>query len=591
MHWAGLLLLAVLGWSTQVCAAPSESTEALLERAERIKRSDYDEFMQLLGTLDANAASLTPAQADYLIYLRAWQRTYAGELEQAISDFEGLIARPIDATLRTRAIATLVNALTLGRHYEKSFRYLDQLLKQLPQIEDKDVRSQSLAVAALLHNQVGQHELSVGYSERMLTESTTPWVQCGAAQLKFDSLLKSSRLKGTEQELEAWIQRCIDSREFGFAHFIRTYLARVYVDSGRADLAIKTLLDNRAGAEKTRYPRLVAEFDSLLATTYWQQKDIANAERYALSALAAGKANEFTPPQIDAYRVLYEIAEQQGDNVQALSYHKKYMAADKAYLDDVSARQLAFQMAQHQSISSKLQIDALNQQNQVLQMQGQLSDQAAENNRLYLALLLSVLVSIVLWAWRTKRLQLHFMRQAQQDGLTGISNRLHFMQQAEAVLDVTRRTQGKASVLIIDLDHFKIINDAHGHAAGDTVLKQMVTASRRLLGKNDIFGRLGGEEFGILLPDCDTAQAVQVAEQLRVAIAGTDTGDGRDEFPISASFGVTSTSASGYQLQQLLANADAALYQAKRQGRNRVEIYNKASSPGHAAPRSILPLH
>jgi len=557
----------------ETAAMPPAEANKLLLQAEHIKRSDYTEFSSLLDSIESEGASLTPEQLDHLTYLRAWQHTYAGKFDQAIGEFKGLIARPIDPTLRSRATATLVNALTIGRRYDESFRYLTEVLDNLPQVSDKDVRSQALGVAALLHNQVGQYDLSIGYSDRMLVESSTPWVRCGAAQLKFDSLFKSNRLQDVETELESWVQRCVDSREFGFANFMRTYLARLHVANNRNDTAIKLLLKNREEAERTRYPRLISEFDSLLASTYWREGDAANARRFALNAIENGAANEFTQPLVDAYRVLFQLAEQQANHQQALDYHKKYLAADKAYLDDVSARQLAFQMAQHQAVASKLQIESLNQQNQVLQLKQDLAAKAAQNTRLVFALLLGFLAFIGLWAYKTKRSQMHFMRQAQHDGLTGIFIRHHFMRLAEAALDNARRTHGKASVVIIDLDHFKIINDAHGHAAGDTVLKQAVTACRSLLGPGDIFGRLGGEEFGLMLPNRDAAAAAELADKCRLAIAETDTGDGRDEFPITASFGLTSTTVSGFKLQQLMANADSALYQAKRRGRNRVEIY------------------
>lgn len=588
--WAGFLLWYLATSVLTATAAESSAAGQMLARAELIKRSDFNEYGKLLNTLESRRSGLSPAERDHLSYLRAWQRTYAGEFDQAISEFKELIGRPVDPTLRFRATATLVNALTVARRYDESFRYLGELLDELPQVSDKDVRSQALGVAALLHNQVGQYDLSLGYSDRMLSESTTAWVRCGAAQFRLESLFKSGKLTEVTGEQESLVQRCVTSREFGFANFMRAYIARHYLANGRIDMARALLVDHRDEVERTRYPRLMAEFDSLLAETFLRSGDFSNARKFGTNAIANVAQNEFTEPLVDAYRVLYEVAERQGDNKQALEYHKKYMAADKAYLDDISARQLAFQMAQHQSIANKLQIETLNQQNQVLQMQGQLADKAAENTRLYLALLLTVLASIALWAYKTKRSQLHFMRQAQHDGLTGICTRVYFMQQAEAALEQARRNNGRVSVLIIDLDHFKIINDAHGHAAGDTVLKTSVTACRRLLGKNDIFGRLGGEEFGVLLPDRDAVLAAQVAEQLRLAVAQTDTGDGRDEFPISASFGVSSTTLSGYKLQQLLAHADSALYQAKRHGRNRVEIYKPAPGSTGPAARELSPI-
>jgi diguanylate cyclase (GGDEF)-like protein len=577
--------------SSAISRSDSSETEHLFAKAERVKRSDFQEFVKLLDTVESGKEELTPDQLDRLIYLRAWQRTYAGEFERAISEFKSLIARPINPTLSFRATATLVNALTLARRYEESFRYLTELQDKLPEISDSAVRAQALGVAALLHNQVGQYELSIEYSDRMLREGSIPWVLCGAAQLKFESLLKNKQLATQESDLALWVERCSNEQEFGFASFMRTYLSKIQVANGRHKEAIQLLLEHTSEVETTRYPFLVAEYYSTLATIFWSVGDAANAKRFATRAIDGGPQNEFTEPLVDAYRVLYEVADQQSDKVQALEYHKKFMAADKAYLDDVSARQLAFQMAQHQAVASKLQIETLNQQNQVLKLKEELAAKAVQNSRLSIALLLAFLAFIALWAYKTKRSQMHFMRQAQHDGLTGIFIRHHFMRLAETALENVRRTNGTASVVIIDLDHFKIINDAHGHAAGDTVLKLAVTACRGILGHGDIFGRLGGEEFGLFLPNRDAADAAALADRCRLAIAATDTGDGRDEFPITASFGVTSTSISGYSLQVMLANADSALYQAKRRGRNRVEIFK--SSPVQSGPdaKHLNPAH
>lgn len=577
-------MICLFSWQAPCVAVDTAEVDRLLDQADRVKRSDYAKFLATLSRLDLRSGELSDSQRDNLSYLHSWRLTYDGKFEEAIQSLKDLVGRTQDATLKSRATATLVNALAIGRRYDESFAFLSELLDRLPQVTNPEVRSQALGVAALLHNQVGQYELSREYSDRMLQESTESWVLCGAAQLKFESLLKGGGIKSSYADLESWVQRCVDSKEVVFANLMRTYLARARMSESREVDAIQLLLRSRTEVQETRYPRLISEFDSLLAVAYAALGDVASARRFATETVANVSEGEFTPPLVDAYRVLYEISSAQGNSREALEYHKKYMAADKAYLNDVSARQLAFQMAQHQAIANKLQIETLNQQNQMLQMQGQLADKAAENTRLYLALLLTVLASIALWAYKTKRSQLHFMRQAQHDGLTGICNRVYFMQQAEAGLEHARRNNGHASILIIDLDHFKIINDAHGHAAGDTVLKTSVTACRRLLGKHDIFGRLGGEEFGVFLPDRDAVLAAQVAEQLRAAIAQTDTGDGRDEFPISASFGVTSTTISGFKLQQMLAHADSALYQAKRHGRNRVEIYKPAPGSPTSTP-------
>jgi diguanylate cyclase (GGDEF)-like protein len=180
---------------------------------------------------------------------------------------------------------------------------------------------------------------------------------------------------------------------------------------------------------------------------------------------------------------------------------------------------------------------------------------------------------IALWAYRTKRLQLHFMSLSQIDGLTGISNRPHFLKQAQHALESAMRAQQPACIILCDLDHFKSINDKYGHAAGDQVLKQTVSECQLFMRATDLFGRFGGEEFSFLMAACGPEDARLRAEQLRLTIAGICANNGTGSL-VSASFGVASTVASGYDLRLLLAHADSALYAAKRAGRNRVDVYD-----------------
>jgi diguanylate cyclase (GGDEF)-like protein len=275
-----------------------------------------------------------------------------------------------------------------------------------------------------------------------------------------------------------------------------------------------------------------------------------------------------------ATRILYELAKDRGDFKQALAYHEQYADADKGYTDDNNARQLAYGKVVDEAVANKLQIAALTKQNEVLKLQKALAAEALKTSRLYAILLIMALAFIGLWAYRTKRSQLHFMTLSRLDGLTGICNRQHFISQAETALKRARESQHELCIILCDLDHFKTINDRHGHAAGDSVLQETVAKCRQCLEPREIFGRFGGEEFGFLLPASEPQTALQRAEELRCAIAAITVGFGSGEFKVSASFGIAATSESGYGLRQLLADADAALYQAKAAGRNRVMLHN-----------------
>lgn len=158
---------------------------------------------------------------------------------------------------------------------------------------------------------------------------------------------------------------------------------------------------------------------------------------------------------------------------------------------------------------------------------------------------------------------------ARLDGLTNIFNRRHFFELAAAELQRARRHDASLSLILFDLDHFKEINDNHGHLRGDEVLRAVARACGDRLRSFDIFGRYGGEEFAVLLPDVDPDGALAVAERLRRGIAEVQREVGVE---VSASFGVASVLTTvGVGLDDLLALADEALYRAKSRGRDRVE--------------------
>ncbi|WP_394789995.1 diguanylate cyclase [Rhodoferax sp.] len=159
---------------------------------------------------------------------------------------------------------------------------------------------------------------------------------------------------------------------------------------------------------------------------------------------------------------------------------------------------------------------------------------------------------------------------ASTDSLTGMASRSHFMAQTETELARARRHGRPLSMVMLDVDHFKQINDQHGHAMGDNVLRVLTRTCRTLVRQQDLVGRLGGEEFGILMPETDSDKAAALAERLRAAIAELQLLTPRDEtVAVTASFG-TSTLQPDDTLDSLLARADTGLYLSKHAGRNRV---------------------
>lgn len=161
------------------------------------------------------------------------------------------------------------------------------------------------------------------------------------------------------------------------------------------------------------------------------------------------------------------------------------------------------------------------------------------------------------------------LQSAATDSLTEALTRRAFKQEADQLISLALRHQHDIACIVLDVDHFKSVNDTHGHAAGDEVLKNVAATCKGALRAGDLLGRLGGEEFAILLPHVDREGALAVAEKVRALIAAQTVRAGDHKLNVTASFGVSALSIIGKDIETLLAQADAAMYKAKHTGRNR----------------------
>jgi diguanylate cyclase (GGDEF)-like protein len=169
------------------------------------------------------------------------------------------------------------------------------------------------------------------------------------------------------------------------------------------------------------------------------------------------------------------------------------------------------------------------------------------------------------------------------DAMTGLFNRRHFLSLAEGEWSRFQRYQRPLSLLAIDIDHFKSVNDRYGHAVGDEAIISVANACQQGRRVSDIVGRLGGEEFVMLLPETDQAQAMIVAERLRERVASHVLHVHKVQFKVTISIGVAQATASMSGIDALLRAADQALYQAKHDGRNRVAEWSEPSEQKLAA--------
>lgn len=201
------------------------------------------------------------------------------------------------------------------------------------------------------------------------------------------------------------------------------------------------------------------------------------------------------------------------------------------------------------------------------------------------------IVAIVLMAFAivmlaNERMMLELRGMADRDPLTGTSNRRAFLTLLTRSISTAGRLHSPLSVLLIDLDHFKKINDTWGHRTGDEALRHFVAVAESCLRHGDVIGRMGGEEFAVLLPHTGVAAAEVAATRLRCAIEAQPVMHGTKPLPLTASIGIAHWQP-GENADAVLNRADQAMYCAKNRGRNRVEVAAPAERP--AAAHNVQP--
>jgi len=171
-----------------------------------------------------------------------------------------------------------------------------------------------------------------------------------------------------------------------------------------------------------------------------------------------------------------------------------------------------------------------------------------------------------------------------RDGLTGIYNRRFLEESIAKEFTRAHRYGGAMSLLMIDIDHFKLVNDTHGHLSGDEVLRTTAKRLDALVRQTDTLGRYGGEEFAVLLPETVMNGAQSFAERIRLCISDEAIPYGENAIHVTISIGVAQYNDDMTRYEELIQDADAALYEAKKAGRNCVRC---AAQPAFPAPHSI----
>jgi len=585
-----LLFFSFLGNASDIA---NTDIDQLLESANKVRTSNPTLFSNILNRLNAQQEEMTSEQEYYFTYLKAYKLTYNGKTQQSIPIFQHLVSSDTESLIKFRARITLINAFGIEQNWAEGLSHLSIVLTKLPEMQDHDERINGLTIAAIFYNQIGQYALGLKYATLVTNSTPNKRTNCFSTAMIIESKLHLEQLQNSESEIQQAIKLCKD--EAILVNFIRSYSAKFNLTNNNSTDVIRLLTPHLAEVNSTKYPRLIVEIYTSLAEAYWLQGNLDKTEELALESIKIGENIKTTQAVISAYQLLYKIAKKRSTHQEiALKYFETYAELDKAYTNEVQAKHLAFQLAEHQAIEQENKIDLLNKKNDLLTSEKALltAEQAlikanAENTRFIILILLMTLSVLLFWGYRLLKAHKRIKQLAEYDALTRIFNRGHFTQVANNAIDYCENANQELSIIMFDLDYFKKVNDSYGHACGDWALKKAVEVCQTIGRQNDIFARLGGEEFCLLLTSCNINAAQLRAEACRKAIAEINTADSGFDFTITASFGITDAKTSGYELEKLLADADSATYASKDIGRNQVTIFQAKNTEEKAAEKIV----
>lgn len=270
-----------------------------------------------------------------------------------------------------------------------------------------------------------------------------------------------------------------------------------------------------------------------------------------------------------------------GHHAEALTDYKAYMQRSKAAMDAERVRETT-------ALRARFETDREIERNDFLQRE--LAAQSWQLRWMIAAAAAGVVViallSVLLVLDRRQKLLL--ARLARVDDLTGLPNRRHMLEIASTAFEQARRGGTAMTIAVIDLDHFKLINDQFGHAVGDRVLQEFARACRQAIREGDSLGRWGGEEFLVVLPRTTLDTALGVVERVREAAQGIRGGALPDTLRVSLSAGLATNEGAPARLEEVITNADAALYDAKKSGRDLVCVAQESYSLASTGVRRAL---
>ncbi|WP_371193578.1 diguanylate cyclase [Glaciecola sp. SC05] len=562
-----LLLFVATSHSYNQAVDDAEATSEL-DRAYTIRSSNPSQSIEILSNISRE--QLSEANQDRYDLINAYLLFMTGKVLESIDAFKALSENAHTADEKFNAYASLTALYAGTQNWSEAFKALDYLIGNIEAINSLDSEEQAHLAAINLYSMINEDDVLINYATPLLNSEYSQRFNCIATMHIFTSKVENDIDSLSEDDFETGLQTCENAGEpvvkLGIYNKYAAYLFKL----GQTDQALGMLLEQLDVITRANYAPLFDDYYVLLSEAYLEKQEYEKAHQYALLVVGDAKPDMLVSrSDVAAYKVLYEVAEANQDYRLALELYKAYAGAKSLNITNDNAKMLSIQKARQDSAEKSNQIALLDTENSLLRARAQLDKETANNRKLLITFMIIALLITCIWVYKKRSNYIKFREISRKDGLTGIANRHFFTTTAKQMTENSAKDNSPISLILFDLDDFKSINDNFGHQTGDHALQTAVDAARDACRDNDLIGRLGGEEFGIILRGCEINTAMSIAEDCRIAIESTNR-TASQEYSLTASFGVASSETCGYSFDSLFEASDKALYNSKGAGKNRV---------------------
>jgi diguanylate cyclase (GGDEF)-like protein len=580
----GKIILIIIGLIFALQSFSQDTHENLelniddyLIETEELRTKNFSQFSKNIETLNNSFSSFTAIQQCFFNYLKLYKQAYLGDFKSTIQELDLLKTSCPEIKTLSRIKSFLANLYAISGDYKNSLNELDELVSKIDLIKDKTTKHYAYSALMIVYQQLNQNELSLKFSNLLVNDNPSDVNKCRGLIHRYLALLKINDQNKYNNEINSVISNCENLNENILAQALNVVWIKNKLSEENADLnlILNELKTADIKIEKTNFQNLISYKNSLLAELYYKLNKPQMAQEYALKSVNNNQSMGDTEHKTSSLHTLIKIYEENGNFIKAFDYLKQKTEAERLHYDNQQAKIMAFQIVNHDNLAKTHQIIYLNNQNELLTLQNTLAEESKLNQKLIILSLLLGVALLALWGYKHKREQKIYRRLSELDHMTLIYNRKGMRDYMQYLLPYSEKKQELITYAIFDLDHFKSVNDQFGHVTGDWVIKNVILECQKVRNDNEqvTFGRLGGEEFAIIIRDSHLDEMIDFAEKCRQSIENIDTAESGFDFKITASFGITTSEKSGFIYTDIMSDADKALYQAKDNGRNQIVIF------------------